>query len=75
MKKKAIKNGKITKQSHTHKGSASTVDILNTFNPEIQLENTESAIKNKLNVLLPEQKGFKFVTILVLKFKKKERNH
>ena len=37
------------KQSHTYRGYASTynVEILNIFNPELQLKYTESAIKNK----------------------------
>ena len=44
------KNIKITKREHAFKGSASTynVEILNYFNPELQLKDTESAIKNKL---------------------------
>ena len=37
------------------------------FNPELQLKDTESAIKNKLIELLIQLKGFKFVTILVFK--------
>ena len=41
---------KITKQSRAFKGYASSynVEILNSFNPELQLKDTESAIKNKL---------------------------
>ena len=41
---------KITKRSRAFKGHASSynVEILNSFNPELQLKNTESAIKNKL---------------------------
>ena len=45
--------------------------ILNSFNPELQLD-TESAIKSKLIKLLTQLKGFKFVTALVLVFKKIE---
>ena len=43
--------------------------ILNSFNHELQLKNIES-IKNKLTELLNQLKGFKFVTTLVLEFKK-----
>ena len=59
------------KQEHTFKGFASTfnVEILNSFNPEIQLKETESAIKSKLIKLLTELKGFIFVATLVLVFK------
>ena len=44
------KNIKITKREHEFRGFASTfnVEILNSFNPELQLKDTESAIKNKL---------------------------
>ena len=44
--------------------------ILNSFNPELQ--DTESSIKSKLTELLTQLKGFKFVTTLVLVFKKIE---
>ena len=39
-----------TKREHTSKGFASTynVEILNSFNPELQLRDTESTVKNKL---------------------------
>ena len=65
---------KITKQAHAFKGYASSynVEILNSFNPELQLKDTESAIKNKLKELLTELRGFKFVTTLVLVFRKIE---
>ena len=49
------KNVKITKRPHAFKVYASSyynVDILNSFNPELQLKNTESATKNKLIELL-----------------------
>ena len=47
--------------------------ILYSFNPELQLKDTESAIKGKLIVdLLAQLKGFKFVTTLVLVIKKIE---
>ena len=44
---------------------------MNSFNPELQLQNTESAIKNKLKDLLYEVRGFKFVA-LVSEFRKVE---
>ena len=65
------KSEKIMKQPHAYKGYAGTyVEILNSFNLELQLVNPESVIKNKLTVLLTELGGFKFVTILVIEFKK-----
>ena len=47
------KNIKLTKREHTSKGFPNTynVKILNSFNPELQLKDTESAIKNKLKKL------------------------
>ena len=38
------------KREHASKGYASTynIEILNSFNPELQLKDTEIAIKNKL---------------------------
>ena len=65
---------KITKQSYAYKcyARAYNVAILNFFNPELQLKNTESTIKNKLKDLLTESWGFKFVLILVIGFKKME---
>ena len=48
------------------------VEILIFFNPELKLQGTESAIKNKLKKLLAELRGFKFVTILVSVFKQIE---
>ena len=68
------KNVKITKLSHAFKGYASSnnVTILNSFNPELQLKDAESTIKNKLMDLLSELKCFKFVTKLVLELKKIE---
>ena len=46
------------------KGFASScnVEILNSFNPELQLKDTKSAIRKKLIDLLFELKSFKFVT-------------
>ena len=60
------------KKCHAYKGYASlyNVDISNYFNPELQLTDTESATTNKLIDLLSELRGFKFVTTLVIEFKK-----
>ena len=53
--------------------STYNVGILNPFNPELkQLNDTEFAIKNKLQKLLSELRGFKFIKALVLVFKKIE---
>ena len=58
---------KLTKREHAFKGPASNynVEILNSFNPELQLKDTESAIKSKLLGLLSELRGFQFVAPLV----------
>ena len=63
---------KITKRAHVFKRYASTynVEISNSFNPELQLKDNESAIKSKLIQLLTQLKGFKFVATLFLVFKK-----
>ena len=68
------KNVKITKQLHAYKAYTSTynVEILNVFNPELQLKDTESSIKNKLIDLLSELRGSKSVITLVLEFKEIE---
>ena len=47
-------------------------EILNSFNPELQLKDTESSIKSKPIDLLTQVKEFKFMTTLVLVFKKIE---
>ena len=59
------KNKTTRKRKHVFKGYARTynVKILSSFNPEIQLKDTESAIKSKLIKLLTQLKGFKFVII------------
>ena len=51
-------NVKITKRGHAFKGFESiyNVEILNSFNPELQLKDTGSAIKNKLIDLLARLK-------------------
>ena len=50
---------------------SSYVEILNSFNLELQLKDTESAIKSRVIDLLTQLKGFKFVAMLVLVFKKR----
>ena len=45
---------------------------MNSFNPALQLKDTESTIKNKQIDLVSELRGFEFVTALVLEFKKIE---
>ena len=62
--KRSVKIAKMTKRSHTDKGCASTcnVEILNFFNHEIQLTDTEFAIRIKLIDLLIELKGSNIVT-------------
>ena len=68
------RNVKITKREYVFKGYASSfnVAILNSFNSELQLKDTESAMKSKLIELLTQLKDFKFVTTLVLTFEKIE---
>ena len=68
------KNIRLAKQKHAFKGFSSTynVEILNSFNPELQLKDTESSIKSKLIEVLTKLKGSKLVTALVLEFKKVE---
>ena len=67
-------NVKITKQADAFKDYAITynVGILSFFNPELRLKDTESEIRNNLIQLLSELRGFRFVTALVLVFKKIE---
>ena len=45
-----------TKRAHAFKGCASShnAEILNSFNSELQLKDTESAIKSKLTELLTQ---------------------
>ena len=47
------------------------VEILNLFDPELQLINTKPMNKNKLKELLSELQKFKVQTILVLGYKKR----
>ena len=69
----AWKTVKATKRSHGFKGYAKSynVEIL-IFFFNLELKDTESAIKNKLMNLLIWFKSFKFVTTLILEFKKIE---
>ena len=64
------KNAKLTKQFNAYEGYANTysIEVLNSFNLQLQLKDTVSAIKNKLIDLLSEMKRFKLVTKLVLEF-------
>ena len=50
------------------------IEILNSFNPELKLKDTYSAIKNKLKKLLTELRGFKLLTGLVLESIQKEND-
>ena len=63
-------NVKITKQLYAYRGYASAynVEISNLVNPELQVKDAESAIKNKLRNGLYELRVFKLVTTLVLEF-------
>ena len=56
------KNAKITKWSNAYKSYASSynVNLLNSFNPELQFKDNESAIRNKLIDLLSQFRGFNF---------------
>ena len=47
------------------------IEILNLFDPELQLINTETMIKSKLKEFLSELKRFKVQTILVLEYEKR----
>ena len=48
------KHVKTTKRAHAFKdyGKSYNVEILNSFNPELQLKDTESAIKTKLKKII-----------------------
>ena len=47
------------------------IEILNIFDPELQLINTKPVIKNKLKELLSELEKFKVKAILALDYKKR----
>ena len=66
------KTAKLTKRACAFKGYANsyTANILDSFNPELQIKDTESAIKSELIDLLIQFKVFKFMTILLLELKK-----
>ena len=49
--------------------STYNVDILIFFNPELQLQDTDSAIRNKVKDVLTDFEGFKFATTLILELK------
>ena len=68
--KTKLYNAKITNRSHAYKGDMSTYNV--EINHELQLKDTESAIKNILIDSLSELRGFTFVTTLVLEFMKIE---
>ena len=65
------KNVKITKRAHAFQGHVNThnVKILSSFNSELQLKDTESAIKSKIIKLFSKLRDFRFVATLVLVFK------
>ena len=46
----------------------------NSFNPELQFKDTESATKSKMKDLLSELKGFQFMKTLFLEFRKMPDN-
>ena len=51
---------------------ASSVKTLNSFNPELQLKDTEYVIRNKLIDLMTKLKRFKFGTTMDLEFNETE---
>ena len=69
--KKKKKKIKITKWANAFKGYSSSfsVEILNSFDPELQLKDTECEVKKNLNILFTE---FRFVTTVLLVLKKIE---
>ena len=71
---KKLKDSEIRKRSHAYESYPSTysVKILDSLNPELQLKDIESSIKNELIDLLSTLRRFKFVTMSVLEFKKQK---
>ena len=63
------KNIRATKREHTFKGYTYNIEILNSFNPELELKGTDLLVG-----LMTQLIGFKFMTTLVLVFKKIESN-
>ena len=61
------KNIKNKKREHVFKGFPSTfnLEILNSFNSDLQLKHIESSIRSKLRKLLTQLNCLKFVTTLV----------
>ena len=53
--------------------SSYNVKTWNSFNYELELKFTESAIKNKPKKFLTELRGFKFVATLFLELKKNRK--
>ena len=60
------------KWSHAYRdyAGAFNAEILNSFNSELQLKDSEYSVRNKTKHLLDGLKGFKFMTSLVWEFKK-----
>ena len=54
---------------------ASSVKNLNSFNPELQLKDTEYVIRNKLIDLMTKLKRFKFGTTMDLEFNETETTY
>ena len=69
MKKKKCKNNKARTCFYA---SSYNVGILNSFNHELQLKDTESAIKDKFKKLLIKLRGFECMKTLVFVLKKIE---
>ena len=46
------------------------IEILNTFNPELQRKDTEFAVRNKLTYLFSELESLEFMATLALELKK-----
>ena len=65
-KKKNFKRKKC-KNNKRFVASSYNVEILNSFNPDLQLQDTESAIESRLIEILSELRGFKFVRTLVFR--------
>ena len=68
---KKCKNNEM-KQAFKGFASSYNVEIVNSFNPELLLKNTESVIKSKVIDFLSKWRGFKSMTTLVLVLKKIE---
>ena len=60
MQKKPTKNKKKKKRAHAFKNYTHSynIKILNSFNLELQLKNTEFSVKNKLKKILSELRSF-----------------